>query len=58
MGDIDEAEKLWLQMAATSKRLMLSPYKSGQGNENQYAAVYRELVRSGLAMKLKKKYNG
>lgn len=52
------AENLWLRMNAASKRLMLSPYKSGQGNENEYAAAYRELVREGLAGKLKKKYNG
>lgn len=54
----EEHERAWARMDAASKKIMVAPYKSGQGNENSYAAAYRDLVRLGLAIKIKRKYNG
>ena len=55
----EEEAKLWSRMEAASKKIMGgAPYKAGQGNENAYATAYRDLVKAGLALKLKAKYNG
>jgi len=54
----EEHERAWSRMDAASKKIMTTGYKAGQGNENAYAAAYRGLVRLGLAIKIKRKYNG